>query len=116
MTVSLRLLLDENIEHEVLHRLESLGHDVEHVDLSREVGKGDTDPELARYSLEASRIIVTYDDDFVTDVGTSKYHCVLLIEDKDMSSRSVSRAIHAMSEVYPADEFQGLQKVGREWL
>jgi predicted nuclease with TOPRIM domain len=35
-----RLILDENVEHEVLHRLENYGHDVEHVDFVLEVGEG----------------------------------------------------------------------------
>jgi len=35
-----RLLLDENVEHEVHHRLENLGHDVEHVEFAGELGKG----------------------------------------------------------------------------
>lgn len=37
--MSLRLLLNEMIEHEVLRRLDSLGHDVEHVDLHDELDK-----------------------------------------------------------------------------
>lgn len=114
--MSLRILLDENVEHEVMHRLDNLGHDVEHVDLSSSVGKGASDAELAAHSLESNRVIVTYDDDFLTDLDSSEYLCVLLIEDKDMSARNVSRAIRAMATVYPAEEFRGLQKVGREWL
>ncbi|SDX34769.1 hypothetical protein SAMN05443574_1349 [Haloarcula vallismortis] len=35
-----RLVLDENVEHEVLHRLENYGHDAENVDFVPELGKG----------------------------------------------------------------------------
>lgn len=38
-----RLILDENVEHEVLHRLENYGHDVEHVDFVPSLGKGTDD-------------------------------------------------------------------------
>jgi hypothetical protein len=38
--VPYRLLLDENIEHEVLHRLENYGHDVQHIDFVLSLGKG----------------------------------------------------------------------------
>lgn len=69
--MSYRLLLDENIEHEVLHRLENAGHDVEHVDFIARLGKGTSDDEIARYSLDADRTIVTYDDDFIEDVPSS---------------------------------------------
>lgn len=35
-----RLVLDENVEHEVLHRLENYGHDVQHVDFVPNSAKG----------------------------------------------------------------------------
>jgi hypothetical protein len=35
-----RLILDENVERDVFHRLENYGHDVEHVDFVPELGKG----------------------------------------------------------------------------
>ena len=35
-----RLILNENVEHEVFHRLDNYGHDVEHVDFVPELGKG----------------------------------------------------------------------------
>ena len=38
-----RLILDENVEHEVFHRLDNYGHDVEHVDFVPELGKGTAD-------------------------------------------------------------------------
>lgn len=34
-----RLVLDENVEHDVLHRLENYGHDVEHGDSVPSLGK-----------------------------------------------------------------------------
>ena len=40
MADTYRLLLDENIEHEVLDRLVDAGHDVEHVDTVTYLGKG----------------------------------------------------------------------------
>jgi predicted nuclease of predicted toxin-antitoxin system len=60
-----RLLLDENVEHEVGHRLENYGHDVVHVDFEPKLGKGATDRSLAEYTLAEDRVLVTYDDDFV---------------------------------------------------
>ncbi|WP_318570649.1 DUF5615 family PIN-like protein [Salinigranum marinum] len=60
-----RLILDENVEREVFHRLENYGHDVEHVDFVPELGKGTADHPIAQYSLDTDRVIVTYDDDFV---------------------------------------------------
>ena len=45
-----RLLLDENVESEVLHRLENYGHDVVHIDFAPELGKGTADSSIAEYS------------------------------------------------------------------
>ncbi|MEF8843237.1 MAG: DUF5615 family PIN-like protein [Haloarculaceae archaeon] len=47
-----RLLLDENVEYEVLHRLENYGHDVEHVDFVPGLGKGTDDDSIAQYSSD----------------------------------------------------------------
>jgi predicted nuclease of predicted toxin-antitoxin system len=57
-----RLLLDEHIEHEVFDRLESAGHDVEHIDCMAVLGKGASDTALAAYSVTTDRTIVTIDE------------------------------------------------------
>jgi predicted nuclease of predicted toxin-antitoxin system len=114
--MSLSLLLDEMVEHEVMHRLQKLGHDVEHVDLHDELNKGDSDRRLARYSLDTGRIVVTYDSDWAENLDESEFHCVLLFADETMSARNVSAVVHNMSNAYPKSSFTGLQKTGREWL
>ena len=111
-----RLLLDENIEHEVADRLEAKGHDVEHVDSVPELGKGASDGTLATYSVRTDRTIVTYDDDFVVDVPSDDYRAVLFFEDDTLSARTVAEVVHARVNVYPHEEVRGLQKTGREWL
>lgn len=63
-----RLLLDENVEYEVFHRLENYGHDVVHVDFVADLGKGTDDLSIAQFSRDTDRIIVTDDDDFVLSV------------------------------------------------
>jgi predicted nuclease of predicted toxin-antitoxin system len=110
-----RLLLDENLEHEVLGRLEDR-HDVQHVDFVTELGKGTDDESLARYSIETDRTIVTYDDDFVDEVSPEQYRAVLFFEDDTLPARDIAAVVDAMSAVYPHEQVVGLQKVGREWL
>lgn len=116
MVDTYRLLLDENIEHEVMERLDDAGHDVEHVDTVAELGKGSSDTDLATYSVETDRAIVTYDDDFIEDVPPTEYRAALFFEDDTLSAREVTRVIHAMSRMYPFTEIVGLQKTGRQWL
>jgi len=114
--VGYRLLLDENVENEATDRLTDAGHDVEHVDTVPELGKGTADEQLARYSLETGRTIVTYDDDFVAHYSPDAYHSVLFFADESISVTELVAIIDAMAAVYPHEEVDGLQKAGRGWL
>jgi predicted nuclease of predicted toxin-antitoxin system len=111
-----RLILDENVEHEVFHRLENYGHNVEHVDFVAELGKGTADHPIARYSLNTDRVIVTYDDDFVLDVDEELYRAVLYVDNAMLSVEQVADIIHAISQHYPQSELQGLAYAGEDWL
>ena len=55
MGATYRLLLDENLEHEVLDRLVNAGHDVEHVDTVTALEKDGSDTDLAAYPLIPNR-------------------------------------------------------------
>lgn len=111
-----RLLLDENVEHEVLHRLRNYGHDVEHTEFLPELGKGTADHPIAQYSQKTDRVIVTYDDDFVLTVSEDKYEAVLYVADAELSVKEVADIVHTVSQHYPQSELDGLEYVGREWL
>ena len=114
--MGVRLLLDEHVEHEVAHRLEQRGYDAEHVGTSEEMGTSVDDLSVAAYSKASRRVIVTYDDDFVTEIGEGEFHCVLFFEDEGLSPAEVAEVVHNISTTYPESQFRGLQKVGREWL
>jgi len=111
-----RLLLDESVEHEVLHRLENYGHDVEHVDFVSGLGKGVDDHSIARYSPDEERVIVTYDDDFVLEVDEDDYRAVLYVGEAALSVEQVADIVHAVSRHYPPEELHGLTYVGENWL
>lgn len=111
-----RLLIDENVEHEVYHRLDNFGHDVEHVEFVDELGKGAPDRELAAYSTRTDRTIVTYDEDFIEGTPPSQYRAAIFFEDEEMSAKEAADIVHAMSEAYPHEKVGGLEKAGREWL
>lgn len=111
-----RLLLDENVEHEVGHRLEHFGHDVVHVDFIPELGKGTTDESIGQYSLETNRLVVTYDDDFVLELDTDAYRAVLYVPEWDMTPVDIANSIHAMAEHYPQSEVVGIERVSTAWL
>ena len=112
----MRFLLDENLEHEVYHRLENFGHDLLHVEVSDGLRKGDSDETLAERSREEGWIIVTYDDDFWTEFPESTYGALLYFPDQSLSARQVAEVLHEVSTYYDRGELVGSQKIGRSWL
>lgn len=112
----MKLFLDENLEHEVFHRLDHYEHDVRHPEVSDGLAKGVTDADIAAVSSAESRVIVTYDDDFRTDFGPADYHAVLFFEDESLSAHEVADIVHTVSRHYEADQLSGFIKVGRSWV
>jgi len=114
--MAVTFLLDENIEHEVLHRLEKLGHDVEHVEFHPELGKGTNDTPIAECSRKKQWVIVTYDPDFVNDHATTDYFGTVFFQDADLSAKQVSEILHTMATQYPESAFEGLEFGSTNWL
>lgn len=114
--MSVSLLLDENVEHEVLHRLQKRDYTVEHVELRPELGKGTDDTPIAEFSRQNEWVIVTYDPDFVVEDDRFEYHGAIYFEDATLSAKEVADIIDAMVEQYPATAFQGLAFGTTEWL
>lgn len=110
------VLLDENLEHEVLHRLRKFGHEAEHIDFHVDLQKGDEDETIAQYSLENSVLIVTYDDDFEDHYDESDYWGVLLLTDNDWSATDIADTVHRILELYPPPALRQMNVIGREWL
>jgi predicted nuclease of predicted toxin-antitoxin system len=110
------LLLDEMVEHEVYHRLQSDGHEVEHVHFHDSLGGGDDDARLAEYSLYTAELIVTYDDDFEAHYQESDYWGVLLFSDDAWSADEVADTVHEILTLYDENTLQQMNLVGREWL
>lgn len=111
-----RLLLDENVEHEVAHRLENYGHNIEHVDFVPELGKGASDDALAEYSVDTDRVILSYDDDFVLEVDDNAYRAVLYIPDSSIRPADLADIVHTVSQQYPQAELDGVERVSTAWL
>lgn len=109
-------LLDENIESEVLHRLEHYGYDVVHIDFAPELGKGTADTSVAEFSKKADRVILTCDDDFVRELDADVFRAVLYFDDVSLSPAKIADIIHRLSEHYPQDELRSVESIGREWL
>lgn len=68
------------------------------------------------YSKETERVILTYDDDFLTEYDPADYHCVIYFADESLSATEVSDIVHEMVEAYPESAFTGPQFGSTEWL
>ena len=95
--MSFRLLADENVDYRVVHRLEHYGHDIEHVEFVPELGKGSDDESVARYPLDEDRLLLTSDDDFLTDFDDDDYRGVLFIEDETLDVADIHPATDVRS-------------------
>ena len=109
--MSYRLLVDENVEYRIVHKLRNYGHDVEHVDDLAGLGKGSSDRALGRYSNSEDRLILTYDDDFVLELDPSAYRAVLYVSDVAVPSGTIADAVHRMSKQYPQAEIDDVVHV-----
>jgi predicted nuclease of predicted toxin-antitoxin system len=112
----MRFLLDENLEHEIYHRLENDDHDVIHVEVSEGLSKGDSDTDLGKRSLQDERVVVTYDDDFLTELSEADYYAVLYFADQSLSAREVADILEEISTHYDEEQLRGVRTVGRSWL
>lgn len=114
--MSFRLLLDENVEHELLDRLATAGHDIEHVEFVSKLGKSANDAAIAAYSVETDRLILTYDDDFVKRVDETAYRGVLYVPDTSLRTDDIRAIVEEISRYYPQREIDGFVYAGSEWL
>lgn len=113
--MSYRILVDENVEYRMSHKLRNYGHDVEHVTDLTAFGKGSSDRELGQYSQSDNRLILTYDDDFILELDPTAYRAALYVNDVTISTRKIAAAVHRMSKQYPQDELSGVIYVD-EWV
>lgn len=98
--MSYRLLVDENVEYRIVHKLRNYGHNVQHVDDLAEFGKGSSDRGLGGYSKSEDRLLLTYDDNFVLELDNSEYRAVLYVNDVTIPSGKIADAIHDGKAVF----------------
>jgi predicted nuclease of predicted toxin-antitoxin system len=110
-----RLLADENVERATVNYLRKLGHDVERLDEIGELGLGCEDESIARYAHKHDRLILTQDDDFVTEIDVKRTAGVLFQRDQTLSSREVGDAIHEMSHYCDQSDII-LEYISKNWL
>jgi len=78
----------------------------ENVDRIPTLGKGADDEEIATYSIDDDRSILTSDDDFLREFDASEHAGLLFIEDETFSSATIADVVHAISEHVGQDEIE----------
>jgi len=112
--MSLRLVLDENVENEFVDRLNGAGHDAMHVDQVDVLGKGTGDAAIAAFSRETDRIVLTYDSDFVLeDIRTRG---VLYVPDESLPTATVTEIVGEIARLWSQDDIEGIVHAGTGWL
>lgn len=89
---------------------------MEHVDFVGDLGKGATDGQIAKTSIQDTRLILTSDDDFLTDFGSSDYSGLLFIDDETLTPAEIADIVHAISEVVDQSEIDHPFYVSSNWL
>jgi len=113
--VTYRLLADENVELATRRYLRQLGHDVEWVGDVPTLGLGVSDEAIVAHARDADRLVLTQDDDFLTEFDPGETNGVLFQRDQRLSARQVGDAVDAISRYVPQDEVV-LEYVSTNWL
>ena len=110
-----RILADENVEKATINYLRKLGHHVEWIDDSKELGLGAADKSIAAYGRETNCLILTQDDDFFTQIDVEDTAGVLFQKDQTLSAREVGDIVHELSQYVEQSDVK-LEYVSRNWL
>lgn len=95
--MAFRLLFDEMAEAAVADYCRKLGHDVERVVAVSDLGTGTDDGEIVAYAVRETRILVTYDDDFLGGHEALDRIGVLFGRDDRMPPMKVASVVDAIA-------------------
>jgi predicted nuclease of predicted toxin-antitoxin system len=110
-----RIIVNENVESATIDLLRDLGHDLQWIGEVPARGFGADDREIATCSRESTRLVLTQDDDFFTDLNLSDSYGVLFQTDQTLSSRDVGEIVHEMSQYIDQSQVV-LEYVSSSWL
>jgi hypothetical protein len=116
MSATLPLLFDEDTEAKFARLCEKDGHDVERVVDVSELGRGAKDAEVRRYAHSTGRIVVTHDDDYVSETqagGDRTFHA----PNQRLSAFELYRILSAVCDaVSSAAELPPVVYLTEDWL
>ena len=93
-------LLDENIAAPLAVKLDKAGHDVVRVVDASELGEGVDDTTIRLSAVEADRLIVTSDDDFVR-MPVDTHSGVFYVPDQSLPAHELYHIIQHVVDAFP---------------
>lgn len=110
-----RLIADEHVEPLTRRFLRERGHDIEWVGHVPELGLGAVDADIAAYSRDEDRLLLTRDDDFLTRLDPSDTAGVLFLRDRTLSESEIAEIVDTIEGYLPQEEVT-LEYLSRNWL
>lgn len=114
--MKLQILLDEQTDTKLQSILKNYGHNTKHILNIENLGKGSTDKEIAKYSKNNNRIILTYDNDFILNIQKTEYFGVLYNDKSELPPYKIACIIDTMSKYYQLKDFKGINYLDKKWL
>ena len=109
-----RLLADENVAQATITYLEQLGHDVEWIRDSPELGLGIDDETIVQYAAAENRLVLTQDDDFL-ELAADGMAGVLFQPDETLSPRAVGDIVDELATHIDQSDV-AVEYISQNWL
>ncbi|WP_458190271.1 DUF5615 family PIN-like protein [Haladaptatus sp. NG-WS-4] len=114
--MSFRVLLDENVERQAMQMLTKMGHDTEMVVDVDELGPGTDDATIAAYAKREDRLVLTVDDDFLTEIDETDHAGVLFQVDDRLTAHEVASIVDVVATHLDQSDIDGKIHISKNWL
>lgn len=109
------ILADEHVEKKGGRYLAKMGHAVEFVVDLPNLGPGTDDRRIAGYADQVGKLVLTHDDDFVSDIGSDQHAGVLFVVDDNYSAYEVATMVNEISS-HMTQRHVDVVYVSKNWL
>ena len=109
-----RILCDEHVRKQTSVQLRKLGHDVERIVDVPVLGVSSDDGEIMAYASQTDRLILTADDDFLSDPDHQAG--VLFLPNERLRPRTIATIVDVVADALDQDDIHDRVYLTTEWL
>lgn len=114
--MTLRLLIDENVDPDTVSELRSRGHDAVAVRDADELGTGTLDGTIIEHAQRHGYAVVTGDKGFIEPANRSDV-AVVFCQDDDLKPQEIGELIDELDEYVPSQaDLSSVYHLKREYL